>query len=420
MIWQSLGGLLALTMVAYALGALETGGRLPPIRPALRIACAGLALQAAIAALLLGVPAVEKALLVLNGAVTAVQQAADAGTGFVFGYLGGAPLPFLETRPGASFILATRALPLILVVSALSAVLFHWGILPRVVGVFAFALERTLGVGGAVGVATAANVFVGMIEAPLLIRPYLRVLSRGELFIVMTAGMATIAGTVMVLYAVILKDVIPNALGHILIASLISAPAAIMVARLMLPEDRPATGGGGAMGEPYAGVMDAITRGTLDGVTLLINVIAMLLVLVALVHLVNQGLALLPTIAGTPLTLERMLGAGLAPVAFAMGVPWAEAAAAGALLGTKIVLNELIAYLQLAALPPGTLSPRSQVIMLYGLCGFANLGSLGIMIGGLATLVPERRGEVVALGARSIISGTIAACMTGAVAGLML
>ncbi len=352
--------------------------------------------------------------------VASLQEATRAGTGFVFGYLGGGALPFDEKAPGASFVLAFQALPLILVMSALSAVLFHWKVLPVVVRGFAWALQRALGVGGAVGVGAAANVFVGMVEAPLLIRPYLKGLSRGELFAVMTCGMATIAGTVMVLYASILGPVVPGALGHILTASLINAPAAIMVARIMVPD----MGGGGTGFEmprsDYRGTMDAVTRGTLDGVGLLINVIAMMVVLVALVSLVNQVLGLFPEVAGAALTLQRFLGWIMAPVTWLMGIPWAEARTAGALMGTKTVLNELIAYVELAGLPEGALGQRSRLIMTYAMCGFANLGSLGIMIGGLGTMAPERRGDVVALGFKSILAGTLATCLTGTLVGLLL
>ncbi len=409
---QSAVGFVALAGVAWAVGERRGDVRL-------RGVAAGLALQVALALLLLKLPAAKAAFLALNDAIRAVADATEAGTGFVFGYLGGAPLPFEETRPGASFVLAFRALPLILVVSALSALLFHWRILPVVVRGFAWALRRTLGVGGALGLSAAANVFVGMVEAPLLIRPYLARLTRSELFAVMTCGMATIAGTVMVLYATILGPVVPDAMGHILTASLISAPAAITVARLMVPETGEATAAARLEMPRAAGSMEALTRGTADGVALLINVIAMLIVLVALVALVNAILGLLPDAAGAPITLERIFGIVFMPAVWLMGVPWSEAATAGALMGTKTVLNELIAYLDLAGLPADALSPRSRLIMTYALCGFANFGSLGIMIGGLATMAPERRSEIVALGMRSIVAGTIATMMTGAVVGAL-
>ncbi len=413
MVWQGVLGVFTLTALAWGLG--EDRRRAP-----WKTVAAGLGLQFALALLLLKVPFSKQVFVWLNQAVLALQQAMQAGTSVVFGYLGGGQAPFAETFPGASFILAFQALPLILVISALSALLFYWKVLPLVVRGFAWALERAFGVGGAVGVSAAANVFVGMVEAPLLVRPYLERLNRGELFMVMTCGMATVAGTVMVLYAAILAPVMPDAMGHLLTASLISAPAAIMVARLMVPGDAPSAGGAPiTLPTPPGSAMDAITRGTMDGVTLLINVSAMLIVLVALVSLLNMVLGLLPDLGGAPVTLERLLGYVMAPVVWVMGVPWAEAPTAGALMGTKTVLNELLAYLEMAKLPADALSPHTRLIMIYALCGFANFGSLGIMIGGLGTMVPERRGDIVALGMKSIVSGTIATCLTGAVAGIV-
>ncbi len=412
---QGAFGLIALTGLAWVL---SEGRRALPLASWLKIAGAGLAMQLLLAALLLKLPLFQDAFAWLSDGVVALENATRAGTSFVFGYLGGGPLPFEERQPGASFVFAFRALPMVLVISALSSLLFYWRVLPVVVRGVSWALQRTLGIGGVVGVGAAANIFVGMVEAPLLVRPYLRELSRGELFIVMTCGMATIAGTMLVLYSTILSGVIPGAAGHLLTASIISAPAAITVARLMVPDTGPATIGALPENARSSSAMDAITRGTIDGTVLLINIVAMLVVLVALVHLANQGLGLLPDLAGEALTLQRLLGYVMAPVAWLMGVPWAEANVAGALLGTKVVLNEFIAYLDLAALPDGALSPHSRLIMTYALCGFANLGSLGIMVGGLATMVPERRGEIVSLGVKAIVAGTIATSMTGAVVGL--
>jgi CNT family concentrative nucleoside transporter len=284
-------------------------------------------------------------------------------------------------------------------------------------------LRRALGVDGPTGVAVAMNVFVGMVEAPLVVRPYLRGESRAALFVIMTAGMATVAGTVMVLYASFLDGIVPNALGQILTASLISAPASIVIALIMVPERA-----GAAQDErivaiardPTDNAMSAITRGALDGVQLLINILAMLLVLVALVSLANQIIGLAPDVAGAPLTLQRIFGWVMAPVAWAMGLPASELAVAGQLLGTKLVLTELIAYIDLARLPAEALSDRSTLILTYALCGFANFGALGIMIGGLVAILPERRAEVVELATKSLISGTLATCMTGAVVGLLM
>ncbi len=410
---QSLLGFVILLLAAWA--ASENRRNL-----AWRTILAGVALQFLLAALFLKIPLFKRGFLLLNEAVSAIEKATQAGTAFAFGYLGGGPAPFAATHPEASFVFAFRALPLILVVSALSSLLFYWRILPVVVKAFSRLLEKTLGIGGAVGLGAAANVFVGMVEAPLLVRPYLAQMSRSELFITMSCGMAGIAGTVMVLYASILAPVIPDAMGHILIASIVSAPAAIVVSVLMVPPGREMTGGELMPALAARGSMDAVIQGTTEGISLLINVVAMLLVLVALVHLANQILGLLPEFAGKALTLQGVLGWLMAPVVWLVGVPWQEAPAAGALMGTKTVLNELVAYLDLARLGDADLSPRSRLLMTYALCGFANLGSLGILIGGLGAMAPERRHEIVGLGAKSIVAGTLATCLTGATVGVLL
>jgi CNT family concentrative nucleoside transporter len=386
-----------------------------------RSVAAGLAVTLALAALLLKVPQVKAAFAAVNGAVDAIATATRAGTSFVFGYVGGGQLPFESKVPGAEFILAFQALPIVLVMSVLTSLLFYWRILPPIVRGFAFALERTLGVGGAVGLSTAANIFVGQVEAPLFIRPYLRLLTRGEMFIVMTGGMAGIAGTVLVLYATILGPVIPDAAGHIVVASVLGAPVAIVFGLIMVPDEKEARTGA-ALDDPEAdatSTMDAIVKGTTSGLSLLLNICAMLIVLIALVHLANAILGVLPQVGDAPITLQRLLGYVMAPVCWLIGVPWKEAATAGALMGVKTVLNEFIAYVQLAALPGDALSPRSRLIMLYALCGFANFGSLGIMIGGLATMAPERRDDVVSLGIKSIVSGTLSTCLIGAIVGVL-
>ncbi|HUP94463.1 MAG TPA: nucleoside transporter C-terminal domain-containing protein [Burkholderiales bacterium] len=410
---QSAAGLIVLLLLAWAVS--ENRRSVP-----WRIVASGLALQIALAALLLKAPLLQQFFLALNDALLVLERATQAGTSFVFGFLGGAPAPFETTGPGSTFTLAFRALPLILVVSALSALLFYWRVLPWLVKKMSFILEKTMGVGGAVGLSAAVNVFVGMVEAPLLIRPYLAALSRGELFIVMTCGMAGVAGTVMLLYASVIGPVVPNAMGHILAASLISVPGAIVVAALMVPPDGAPTPGTLAVESAAKSSMDAIVRGTADGLALLLNILALLLVLVAIVTLVNIMLAGLPAVGGAPVTLQRALGFLMVPLVWLAGVPWSEAAAAGALMGTKTILNELIAYVDMAALPPAALSERSRIIMTYALCGFANFGSVGILVGGLTSMVPERRDEVLELGVRTLVSGTLATLLTAAIIGLLL
>jgi concentrative nucleoside transporter, CNT family len=374
------------------------------------------------AVVLLKVPAVARAFGAINNAVDAISAASKAGTSFVFGYLGGGQLPFELRVPGAEFVLALQALPIVLVMSVLTTLLFGWGILPPVVRGFSWVLERTLKVGGAVGLSTAANIFLGMVEAPLFIRPYLARLTRSELFIVMTGGMAGIAGTVLALYATLLGSVVPNAAAHFVIASVMGAPAAILVSLIMVPETSAQHTGGETFEDAKvaSSTMDAIVRGTATGLELLLNICAMLIVLVALVHLANAIIAgVLPEVAGAPITLQRLLGYVMAPVCWLLGIPWSEAATAGGLMGIKTILNELIAYVELSKLPPEALEPRSRLIMLYAMCGFANFGSLGIMIAGLSTMAPERRDDVLSLGLKSIVSGTIATCVMAAIVGVL-
>jgi CNT family concentrative nucleoside transporter len=385
-----------------------------------RVPVIGIGLQLAIAVLLLKLPQSRALFANLNDAVLALQRSSEAGTSFVFGYLGGAPLPFEETTAGSSLVFAFRSLPLVIVVSALTALLSYWRILPLIVRGFSFVFQKTFGVGGAVALSTAANIFLGMVEAPLLIRPYLRQLSRGELFMVMCTGMASIAGTVFFLYVSILTPVLGDAVGQLLTASIMSAPAAIMIAWLMVPLDGSRTTGELSPGTlPATSSMDAIAQGTERGLQLFLSIVAMLLVLVALVHLANAVLSLLPQIGGAELTLERAFGWVMAPIVWLMGVPWSEAPLAGSLMGVKTVLNEFLAYIQLADVG-GQLSERTRLIMVYALCGMANFGSLGIMIGGLTAMVPERRQEIVGLGLKSIVGGTLATCCTGAVVGIVM
>ena len=385
-------------------------------------AAVALLVTLATAVILLKVPVVTRAFAAINNAVDAIAAASKAGTSFVFGYLGGGELPFELKVPGAEFVLALQALPILLVMSVLTTLLFHWRILPPIVRGFSWVLERTLKVGGAVGLSTAANIFLGMVEAPLFIRPYLARLTRSELFIVMTGGMAGIAGTVLVIYATLLGPIIPDAAAHFVIASVMGAPAAILVSLIMVPERAAQRTGDETVeaAKVASSTMDAIVRGTAAGLELLLNICAMLIVLIALVHLANGIIAgILPEVAGAPITLQRLLGYAMAPVCWLMGIPWPEATTAGALMGIKTVLNEFIAYVELSKLPPEALEARSRLIMLYAMCGFANFGSLGIMIAGLSTMAPERRDDVLSLGLKSILSGTLATCLMGAIVGVL-
>src|ERR1700757_820460 len=411
---QSAFGIVALLAIAWALAENRR-------EVSARQAAIGLAVTFVTAIVLIKLPFVAAVFGAINDAVGAIAAASRAGTSFVFGYVGGGPLPFDLKVPGADFILAFQALPIVLVMSVLTTLLFYWRVLPPIVRGMAWLLERTLGVGGAVGLSTAANIFLGMVEAPLFIRPYLAELTRSELFLVMTGGMAGIAGTVLVLYATLLAPLIPDAAAHFVIASVLGAPVAILISLIMVPETSKQRTGA-LLVDPDTDVsstMDAIVKGTTAGLELLLNIVAMLIVLVALVYLANAILGLLPEVGGSGISLQRMLGIIMAPVCWLMGLPWSQAVTAGSLMGTKTVLNELIAYVDLSKLGPDALDARSRLIMLYAMCGFANFGSLGIMIGGLGTMAPERREEINALGVKSIISGTLTTCLMGAIVGVL-
>mgnify|MGYP003700564917 CR=1 FL=1 len=426
---QSAFGLIAFVLLAWALGRGKGHrGGIEGARAFARFAIAALALQVGLAALFVHAPGSAAAFEVANRLVLALQEATRAGTALVFGYLGGGEAPFEANGPGSSFILAFQALPLVLVISAIGAVLFHWGVMQRIVGGFAWALRKTLGIGGPLGVGSAANIFIGMVEAPVLVRPYVATMPRSDLFALMVCGMATIAGTVLALYAQFLQGIVPGAAGHLIAASVISVPAALLVARLMVP----AEGGGGPRdlsvqaeeeggGEPSpTSTMQALTEGTLAGLQLLLSIVAMLIVLVAIVALINMGLGLLPDFGGEALSLERMLGWAMSPLVWLAGVPWDEAAAAGRLMGIKTALNELLGFLAFAQLPADALGPRSEVLMTYALCGFANPGSVGIMIGGLSAMAPARRREIASLAMPALAGGTLATLMTAAAVGIVL
>jgi CNT family concentrative nucleoside transporter len=411
---QSLLGIFALLAAAWIISENRRG-------VSWRQAATGLGVTLATAVLLLKLPGTARAFNAINDAVGAIAAASKAGTSFVFGYLGGGPLPYELKAPGAEFVLALQALPIVLVMSVLTTLLFYWRVLPPIVRGLSWLLERSLNVGGAVGLSAAANIFLGMVEAPLFIRPYLAKLSRSELFMVMTGGMASIAGTVLVVYAILLGPVIPDVAAHLVLASVIAAPSAILISSIMVPErgDKQDRQPRVEVAPVASSTMDAIVKGTSAGLELLLNICAMLIVLVALVHLANAIIGVLPAIGGTPITLQRLLGYAMAPMCWLLGIPWREAMTAGALMGLKTILNEFIAYAELAKLPADALDARSRLIMLYAMCGFANFGSLGILIAGLTTMAPERRAEVISLGMKSIVSGTLATCLMAAIVGML-
>ena len=379
-------------------------------------------LQFLLAILLIKVPPVTSFFESLSQGVLALKSATDQGTGFVFGYLAdGAPKPFEVVNPASANIFIFSGLMLIIVVSALSAIFWHWRVLPIVIKLISSLFKKPLNVGGPVGLSATANIIFGQVEAPLLIKPYLKQMSRHELLTLMTVGMSTISGGVMVVYTTMLNDLYGTSLiGHFLTASIISVPAAIMYANIMMPSDQK-TEDQSQIEESslYKSTMDALTRGTQDGLNITLNIAALLLVLIALVTLFNFGLAALPFVGGEPITLERIAGWIFAPIAWCMGIPWAEAQLAGSLLGVKTILNEFVAYVNLAAIDASQLSEKSRLIMLYGLCGFANLSSVGILLSGIGTMIPERKDDLIAVSGKALIGATLASCFTGLVVGVI-
>ena len=409
---QSIIGLTLLIALCYLFSEKRS-----TIRPGIIVK--SLALQFALALLLLKLPASQQFFLLLNKVIAALQAATKEGTTFIFGYLGGGTLPFTDISDGGGFILAFQAMPLVIVVSVLSAMLMYWKILPLIMRGFSFALEKTLEIGGALGLGISANAFLGMVESPLLIKPYLARLNRGELFAVMCAGMATIAGTMLALESALISRVVPDAIGHLISCSVITLPGVVYISHLLVPDNSPVTSGDRNIGRGADNLWDAIATGTTNGLQLFLNIIAMIIVIVALVHLVNATLGLLPPVLGAEVTLERILGVVMAPLTLMMGIPWQESLITGQLMGTKTVLTELVAYIRFGEMPVEDLSERTRIIMAYALCGFANFVSLGIMITGLVTMVPERRPEIMSLGFKSIVAGTIATCTSATIVGII-
>ncbi|KPP93875.1 NupC/NupG family nucleoside CNT transporter [Erythrobacter sp. HL-111] len=419
-LFDQLRGILGIAvLLAMAWGLSEDRARVP----GWRWIGGALLLQGALALLIVRVPFVWTAMGYANAAVTAIERATLEGSSYMFGYLGGAPLPFEPKDGGAPpVIIAFQILPLVIVFSALAALLWHWGVLRWLVNGLSFLLRRTLGVSGVVGLSGGANLFLGVVESPLVVRAYFARMSRAELFQVMVLAMATISGAILILYATTLSATVPDAVGHMISASLVSLPAALLVARLMVPgtpDDAATETAGDEPGLRYESSIDAIVKGTMDGMQLFLAVIAVIIVVFALVALADQALALLPAVAEEPLTLKRLFGWLFAPFMWLIGVPWAEAQAAGALMGTKAILNEYVAYLELAALPAGTLGTRGLLIVTYALCGVANLASVGLLVSTIGTLCPERRAEAAGLGIRSWIAGNLSSAMTGAWVGLV-
>ena len=380
-----------------------------------KIVLGATAMQFAFALILFGIPFIKDILLAANGLVDGLQNATRAGTSFVFGYVGDNVAASELIGGSAPPLFFFQILPIIIVVAALSAILWHWHILRWITNGFAFVFRRGMGLGGATSLAVSANVFMGMTEAPVLIRPYIKGMTRSELLIMMTAGFATIAGSVLVVYGAFLEGKMANPLPQLLAASIIAAPAAVGVALAMIPETTPASE---RMKDPdfkYASTMDAFSTGATDGLKIVFNIATMLIAALALLWLVNAGLGVFPDVNGAPLSIERILGWIFAPLMYMIGVPWSEASQSGSLMGVKTVLTEFVAFLQLAEVPVEAMDPRTRMITAHAICGFANFGSMGILIGGLSIVEPERRDDFLSLAWRTLLAGTLATCLSGAV-----
>ena len=411
---QGLIGLALILLLAFGLSEDRRA------RPGWRWILGAVGMQIALALVITRAPFVWDIISLANHVVAAVEKATLVGSSYMFGYTGGAPLPFeLKEGVGPPLIIAFQILPLVIVFSALAALFWHWGVLAQIVRGLSWALQRTLGVSGVVGLSGGANIFLGVVESPLVVRAYFEKMSRSELFAVMVLAMSTISGAVLVLYAQTLSTAVPNAVAHMISASLISLPAAALIARLMVPGEGATAATVAGADLKYLNSIDAIIRGAMDGVQLFLAVIGVIIVMFALVALGDQMLAALPDVGGEAVTLKRVFGWLFSPAMWALGVPWAESGEAGALMGTKAILNEYVAYLEMAALPAGTFAPRSQLIVTYALCGFANLASVGLLVSTISTLAPSRRGDVAALGMKSWVAGNCASAMTGAVIGLV-
>jgi len=379
-------------------------------------------IQFALAFLLLKWTVITDFFEILSRGVLALTSATDSGVAFVFGYLAtGAPgAPFEVINPGGTFIFAFGGLVLVIVVSAFSALLWHWRVIPMIVNGLSYLFKKPLNVGGPVGLSATANVFLGQVEAPLLVRPYLATMTNHELLILMTVGMSTIAGSIMATLNLMLFDVYGASLiGHFLTASIISVPAAIMYANMMIPSEEKTDFPSDHDEKMYRSSIDAITEGTRSGLDIFLNIMALLIVVLSLVALVNMSLAELPDFNGHALSLERMAGWIFAPLAWCMGIPWHESQLAGELLGIKTMTNEFIAYIRLAEIDASLLSERTRLIMLYALCGFANLSSVGILISGMGAMAPDRKDDLIAVSGRALVAAVLASCMTGFIVGIL-
>ena len=374
--------------------------------------------QVILGLILIKLPLVTTAFEYLAEGVTVLQEGTQKGAQFLFGYQG----PVTEGYPVLLETFAFGILPYIIVLSCLSAMMWYWGVLPFIVNMLSKVCQKLFNIGGPIGLGAAANVFLGQVEAPLLIRPYLDKLSNKELLILMTTGMATVAGSVMIALITILQvqfgDI--NLIQHFITASVLSVPAAIMYANIMIPSNEVTDFEGSKTPKIYKSTMDAITRGTSDGTSIAISIGAILIVFIALVYFANSFLGLIGNQFGLEISIEGILAYVFAPIAWLMGIPWNEAIIAGELLGIKTTLNEFVAYGAMANLEDGLLSDRSKLITLYGLCGFANFSSVGILVSGIGAMAPERKSDLIDVSFKALVGATLASCMTGLVVGCFI
>jgi CNT family concentrative nucleoside transporter len=383
---------------------------------------AAIILQIILAFALLKIPFIVQVFAYLSEGVTALQAATQEGAEFVFGYLSNTSTsPFENSGTGNSMIFAFQILPLIIVISSLSALLWFWNILPLIIRAISKIFEKLFNIGGPIGLGATANIIMGQVEAPLLVRPYLSKMSEKELLILMTAGMSTVSGSIMIALVSMLAPQFPdiNLIQHLVSASILSIPAAIMYANIMIPSSEVTNFDGNSVPKVYDSSMDAITRGTRDGLDICLNVGAILIAFIALVSLLNSLLGILGGWIGiTDLSLQLILGYIFFPIVWLMGVPLSETLASAELLGLKTALNEFVAYGALANIEPDALSDRSKLITLYALCGFANFSSVGILVSGISAMAPERKNDLIKVSIKALIGATLASCMTGLVIGI--
>jgi CNT family concentrative nucleoside transporter len=411
---QSLAGIVVILLFCWGLS--ENRRKFP-----VRLAIGAIAIQVALILALFAIPQSHVLLGGVANGMSALSDATDQGMQFVFGYMGGGDQPYQVTNSGALFVFALKVLPLILVISALSALLWHIGVLKIIIRGLGYIFEKTIGLGGATSLGVASGIFVGNVESMIIIKGYLDKLTRSELFVLVVIGMANVSGSTMVAYVLILQNVLPDAAGHILAAAVVSAPAGVLLARIVVPDlinhkvDKLDYGSE----LKYDSAIDAVSKGTVDGMTVAMNIAAILVVMVALAALANAILTVIPPIGGQPVTVERILGVIFTPLAWLIGVPWNEAAKGGKILGIKMILTEFVAFLKLAAIPLAEMTPRTRILLTYATCGFANIGSVGITVAGFGALMPDRRTEIISLIWKGLAAAFLATCLSAAIVGAL-